>query len=50
MEPFYQAIKKPDVILIMESYNEVNDVFITRNKELITHELKTKLIICYLFK
>ena len=41
-ELFHQAIKKANVISIMESYNEVNDFFMIWNKELLTDKLKTK--------
>ena len=43
IEPFYKAIKKGDVITIMESYNAVNGTFMTRHKRLLQDVLKDKM-------
>ena len=43
IEPFYKAIKKGDVITIMESYNAVNGTFMTRHKRLLQEVLKDKM-------
>ena len=43
IEPFYKAIKKGDVITIMESYNAVNGTFMTRHKRLLQDILKDKM-------
>ena len=40
LEPFYKSVKKGDVASIMESYNAVNDTFMTRNKRLLQDILK----------
>ena len=42
VEPFYKSIKKGDVASIMESYNAVNNTFMTRNKRLLQEILKDK--------
>ena len=43
LEPFYKAVKKADVASVMESYNAVNDTFMTRNKRLLQNILKDKI-------
>ena len=43
LEPFYKAVKKADITSIMESYNAVNDTFMTRNKRLLQEILKEKI-------
>ena len=43
LEPFYKAVKKADVASVMESYNAVNDTFMTRNKRLLQEILKDKI-------
>ncbi len=43
IEPFYKAIKKGDVVSIMESYNAVNGTFMTRHKRLLQEVLKDKI-------
>ena len=43
LEPFYKAVKKADITSIMESYNAVNDTFMTRNKRLLQTILKDKI-------
>ena len=42
IEPFYKSIKKGDVASIMESYNAVNNTYMTRNKRLLQEVLKDK--------
>ena len=43
IEPFYKSVKKGDVASIMESYNAVNNTFMTRNKRLLQEILKDKI-------
>jgi len=43
LEPFYKAVKKADVTSVMESYNAVDDIFMTRNKRLLQDILKDKI-------
>ena len=42
IEPFYKAIKKADVASLMESYNAVDGVLMTRNKRLLQNIIKDK--------
>lgn len=42
MEPFYKSIVQAEVGSIMESYNPVNNVFMTQNEELLQKTLKDK--------
>ena len=43
LEPFYKSVKKGDVASVMESYNAVNNEFMTRNKRLLQDILKDKM-------
>jgi len=43
IEPFYKSVKKGDVASFMESYNAVNDEFMTKNKRLLQEILKDKI-------
>jgi beta-glucosidase len=43
IEPFSKAIKIGDVVTIMESYNAVNGIFMTRHKRLLQEVLKDKM-------
>ena len=43
IEPFYKSVKKGDVASIMESYNAVNGIFMTRHEKLLQKILKDKI-------
>ena len=43
IEPFYKAIKIGDVVTILESYNAVNGIFMSRHKRLLQQVLKDKM-------
>ena len=42
MDPFYKAVTKADVASVMESYNAVNNTYMTKNKRLLQEILKDK--------
>ncbi|MBR6133839.1 MAG: glycoside hydrolase family 3 C-terminal domain-containing protein, partial [Bacilli bacterium] len=43
IEPFYKSVKKGNVASVMESYNAVNNEFMTRNRRLLQEILKDKI-------
>ena len=43
IEPFYKSVKKGNVASFMESYNAVNNEFMTRNRRLLQEILKDKI-------